>query len=116
MPSSSRRSRCNRFLDSHTGLCILGAEMIGWKPCSYACGCIDEDACVRAPKNASGCVYLDNGQCRCDPPYCKHARKRPEKPVGEISGGECICTHPIHGGKLWRCGTFDCYSWPWKSA
>jgi hypothetical protein len=22
--------------------------------------------------------------------------------------GECRCTNPVHGGKLWRCNTEDC--------
>lgn len=25
--------------------------MIGWKPCHVDCGCLDEDACLKAPKN-----------------------------------------------------------------
>jgi hypothetical protein len=29
--------------------------MIGWTPCHVSCGCIDEDACVKAPKNQQAC-------------------------------------------------------------
>jgi hypothetical protein len=38
--------------------------MIGWKRCSYTCGCLDEDACVLHPKNV--------------------ALEAPEKPVQEF--------------------------------
>lgn len=53
--------------------------MIGWTRCHYACGCIDEDACVKAPKNV--------------------ALRAPEKPTGEFcrSCGSSIPHRPHEG-------------------
>lgn len=50
--------------------------MIGWRPCHTDCGCLDEDACLLAPKNQTA--------VRPRPSPRKRPRKRPEKPAGEF--------------------------------